>query len=60
MADSSTKAQNFSGQKGSASVGNGLQLEKKQLLLTECWVKMGLSNHEEENCWKFLAFSAYP
>lgn len=60
VADSSTKAQKLSAQKGSASVGDHLQLEKKQLLLTEGWVKMGLSNCEEENRWKFLAPSACP
>lgn len=60
MADSSTKAQNLSAQKASASVGDDLQLEKMQLLLTEGWVKMGLSNCEEESWWQFLASSAYP
>lgn len=58
MADSNTKAQNLSAQK--SSVGDNLQLEKKQLLLTEGWVKMGLRNHDKENEWKFLASSAYP
>lgn len=60
VADWSTKAQNLSAQKGSASVGDNLQLERKQLLLTEGWVKMRLSNHDKENCWQFLASSAYP
>lgn len=62
MADSSITAQNLSAQKGSATVGDGLQLGKKQLLLTEGWVKMGLSNKvsDKENWWKFLAFSACP
>lgn len=60
VADWSTKAQNLSAQKGSASVGDNLQLERKQLLLTEGWVKMRLSNYDKENCWQFLASSAYP
>lgn len=60
VADSSTKAQNLSAQNVSASVGDNLQLEKKQLLLTEGWGKMRLSNRDKENWWKFLASSACP